>query len=124
MGGRSAADLNQTGRFLCHAVETRVRIATVRTYPHAIFAKTGQRPQVDLVRLILSSGIAALGRAIAIAVASARLDEFQRFPTGSFDHHGPSVAEPVQRFQERHTLITQFADPGVNVENAEGDVIL
>jgi DNA-binding CsgD family transcriptional regulator len=41
-----------------HAAAAEVSIATARTHLSAIFAKTGQRRQADLVRLILSSGIA------------------------------------------------------------------
>ena len=44
-----------------HATAADISITTARTHLRSIFAKTGQRRQADLVRLVLSSGIARRG---------------------------------------------------------------
>ncbi len=48
-----------TGRRLAeHAADARISLATAKTHLQAVFAKTGQRRQTDLVRAVLSSPIA------------------------------------------------------------------
>jgi DNA-binding CsgD family transcriptional regulator len=44
-----------------HAAAADIGITTARTHLRSIFAKTGQRRQADLVRLVLSSGVARQG---------------------------------------------------------------
>ena len=41
-----------------HAAAAGISMATTKTHLGSVFAKTGQRRKADLVRLILSSGIA------------------------------------------------------------------
>src|SRR5712692_3657861 len=52
------------------------------------------------------------------------LDQLQRFAARALDHHRARVAELVGLFEEADALASQLGDPGVEVGDAEGDVIV
>src|SRR5712692_11294931 len=52
------------------------------------------------------------------------LDEFECFATWTFDHHGARVAKLVGLLQEPDPLAAQLGDPGVEVGDAEANVIV
>jgi hypothetical protein len=57
------------------------------------------------------------------AVELRDLDQLQCFAAGALDHHGARVAERVGLFEEPDALTAQLRDPGVEVGDAECDVI-
>ena len=52
------------------------------------------------------------------------LDQLDRFPARALDHHGARVAELVGLLQERDALAAQLGDPGVEIGDAERDVVV
>jgi len=52
------------------------------------------------------------------------LDQLQRFAARPLDHHGAGVAELVGLFEKRDALAPQLGDPGVEIPNAERDVVV
>ena len=52
------------------------------------------------------------------------LYQLQGFAARAFDHNGTGVAENVGLFEEGHVFTAQFVDPGVEIGDAQRDVIL
>ena len=52
------------------------------------------------------------------------LDQLDRFAARAFDHHRARVAERVGLFEERDAFAAQLGDPGVEIGDAERDVIV
>src|SRR5665213_4533826 len=51
------------------------------------------------------------------------LDEFDGFMAGTFDHGGAGVPQAVGLFQEGDVFRFQLGDPGVEVGDAEADMV-
>ena len=52
------------------------------------------------------------------------LDQLDRFAARAFDHHGARVAELVGLFEERDAFAPQLGDPGVEIGDAQSDVVV
>src|SRR6202011_4019896 len=52
------------------------------------------------------------------------LDQLDRLAARTFDHGGTRVAEPVRALQESDALAAQLGDPGIEIGDAERDVIV
>src|SRR5262249_27129865 len=52
------------------------------------------------------------------------LDELDRFAARSFDYDRAGVAERVGRHEERNPFRAQFGDPGIEVGDAERDMVV
>src|SRR5262245_47133118 len=52
------------------------------------------------------------------------LDQLDRFPARSLDHDRARVAERVGRLEERNLFRAQLGDPGIEVGDAERDVVV
>jgi hypothetical protein len=57
------------------------------------------------------------------AVELRDLHQLQRFAARALDHHGARVAERVRLFEEPDALSAQLGDPGVEIGDAEREVI-
>src|SRR6185369_17931632 len=55
---------------------------------------------------------------------SADLDQLQRLAARSLDHHRARVAEAIGPVEKSHALAAQLGDPGVEVRDAQRDVIV
>src|SRR5204863_9295111 len=51
-------------------------------------------------------------------------DEFDGFAAWAFDHDGAGLSEPIGPFKKRDALAAQFADPSVEVGDAQSDMVL
>src|SRR4029077_16305686 len=51
------------------------------------------------------------------------LDQFQCLAAWAFDHHGTRLPKFVRLFEELDALFAQLRDPGVEVADAEGNMI-
>src|SRR5256886_512950 len=58
------------------------------------------------------------------AVEILDLDQLERFAARALDHHCARVAELVGLFEEGDALAAQLGDPGVEIGDAERDVIV
>jgi len=57
------------------------------------------------------------------AVELRDLHQLQRFAARAFDHHGARDAERVRLFEEPDALAAQLGDSGVEIGDAEREVI-
>src|SRR5204863_7383773 len=51
-------------------------------------------------------------------------DEFDGFAAWAFDHDGAGLSEPIGPFKKRDALAAQFADPSIEVGDAQSDMVL
>src|SRR5947209_12137735 len=51
-------------------------------------------------------------------------DEFDGFAAWAFDHDGAGLSEPMGPFKKRDALAAQFADPGIEIGDAESEMVL
>src|SRR6202041_2093333 len=64
-----------------------------------------------------------LARVIA-RLAASNLHQLQRFLARAFDHHGSCVSELVGAVEEFDAFALELVDPGVEVADAEPDMVL
>src|SRR5215467_7690421 len=51
-------------------------------------------------------------------------DQLQRFAARALDHHRARISELVGLFEKCHALASQLGDPGVEIGDAERDVVV
>src|SRR5204863_1375356 len=51
-------------------------------------------------------------------------DEFDGFAAWAFDHDGAGLSEPIGPFEKRDALAAQFADPGIEIGDAQSEMVL